>query len=77
MALGLDAHDLRIEIADHRFHVIAIDRIEELLQYLNFVLHVAHSSLQFDLHMRSALRAAPGSFDGAARSVYVMGNGRT
>ena len=38
-ALGLDAHDLRIEIFRDRLHVIAIDRGEELSEGFRFGTH--------------------------------------
>lgn len=43
-ALGLNAHNLRIKIVSHGLHVIAIDRIKELLERFGFGTYGSHSS---------------------------------
>src|SRR5688500_4807069 len=42
IALGFDAHNLRIEILDDGLHVIAIDRSEEVFEYFDFRAHGFH-----------------------------------
>src|SRR5262245_21465768 len=42
-ALGLDAHDLRIEVLGDGLHVVAIDRSEESFHRFGLCAHGSHS----------------------------------